>query len=76
MRATVSKIAIEWLQDSGAEDRQMAAMILRTIDQKDAIPAMVKIIETEGRRVGQVNGLAVIKAGMLTYGFPARITST
>lgn len=34
------------------------------------------IIETEGRTVGQVNGLAVIKAGMLTYGFPARITAT
>ena len=34
------------------------------------------IIETKGRTVGQVNGLAVIKAGMLTYGFPARITAT
>lgn len=34
------------------------------------------VIETEGRTVGQVNGLAVIKAGMLTYGFPARITAT
>ncbi|MEM8712733.1 MAG: ATP-binding protein, partial [Planctomycetota bacterium] len=34
------------------------------------------IIETAGRTVGQVNGLAVIKAGMLTYGFPARITAT
>lgn len=34
------------------------------------------IIETMGRTVGQVNGLAVIKAGMLTYGFPARITAT
>lgn len=34
------------------------------------------IIETQGRTVGQVNGLAVIKAGMLTYGFPARITAT
>lgn len=34
------------------------------------------IIETEGKVVGQVNGVAVIKAGMLTYGFPARITAT
>ncbi|QDV09859.1 Lon protease [Planctomycetes bacterium Poly30] len=34
------------------------------------------IIETDGATVGQVNGLAVIKAGMLTYGFPARITAT
>ncbi|MGK0482573.1 MAG: lon-related putative ATP-dependent protease [Planctomycetota bacterium] len=34
------------------------------------------IIETDGATVGQVNGLAVIKAGLLTYGFPARITAT
>ena len=34
------------------------------------------VIETNGRTVGQVNGLATIKAGMLTYGFPARITAT
>jgi predicted ATP-dependent protease len=34
------------------------------------------VIETEGRVVGQVNGLAVIQAGLLTYGFPARITAT
>jgi predicted ATP-dependent protease len=31
---------------------------------------------TEGRAVGQVNGLAVIQAGPLTYGFPMRITAT
>lgn len=34
------------------------------------------IIETKGAVVGQVNGLAVIHSGPLTYGFPARITST
>lgn len=34
------------------------------------------IIETEGHVVGQINGLAVIQAGLLTYGFPARITAT
>ncbi len=33
-------------------------------------------IETEGSVVGQVNGLAVIQAGPITYGFPARITAT
>ncbi len=33
-------------------------------------------IETEGSVVGQVNGLAVIGAGPITYGFPARITAT
>jgi len=32
-------------------------------------------VQTEGEVVGQINGLAVIRAGMLTYGFPARITA-
>lgn len=34
------------------------------------------IVQTEGNVVGQINGLAVIRSGPLTYGFPARITST
>ncbi|MDB4534260.1 AAA family ATPase [Vicingaceae bacterium] len=34
------------------------------------------IIETSGDVVGQINGLAVIHSGPLTYGFPARITAT
>jgi ATP-dependent Lon protease len=33
-------------------------------------------IQTRGSVIGQINGLAVIQAGMLTYGFPARITAT
>ncbi|MCA9003322.1 MAG: AAA family ATPase, partial [Planctomycetes bacterium] len=33
-------------------------------------------IETKGRRVGQVNGMAVMSAGPLTFGFPARITAS
>lgn len=33
-------------------------------------------IQTTGAAVGQVNGLAVMSAGPLTYGFPSRITST
>ena len=33
-------------------------------------------VQVQGATVGQVNGLAVIKAGPLVYGFPARITAT
>ncbi|MDD9991830.1 MAG: AAA family ATPase, partial [Rhodospirillales bacterium] len=33
-------------------------------------------ISTTGTEVGQVNGLAVVSAGPLTYGFPQRITAT
>ena len=34
------------------------------------------LIQTRGEVVGQINGLAVIHSGPITYGFPARITST
>ncbi|MHC4126932.1 MAG: Lon protease family protein [Planctomycetota bacterium] len=33
-------------------------------------------VETTGSAVGQINGLAVLQAGPLTFGFPARITAT
>lgn len=33
-------------------------------------------IQTQGEVVGQINGLAVIQSGPLTYGFPSRITSS
>jgi ATP-dependent Lon protease len=33
-------------------------------------------IQVSGAAVGQINGLAVLHAGPLTYGFPARITAT
>ena len=34
------------------------------------------VVQTEGEVVGQINGLAVMHSGPLTYGFPARITAT
>ena len=33
-------------------------------------------VHTQGSSVGEVNGLAVMSAGPLTYGFPSRITAT
>mgnify|MGYP002638813520 CR=1 FL=1 len=33
-------------------------------------------VATRGSEIGQVNGLAVVHAGPLTYGFPTRITAT
>ena len=33
-------------------------------------------LDTAGRTVGQINGLAVIHAGPVVYGFPSRITTT
>jgi predicted ATP-dependent protease len=34
------------------------------------------MIQTSGEVVGQINGLAVMRSGPLTYGFPARITAS
>ncbi len=34
------------------------------------------ILQTDGATIGQINGLAVMTAGPLTYGFPARITAS
>ena len=34
------------------------------------------MVQTHGAVVGQINGLAVMHSGPLTYGFPARITAT
>ncbi len=33
-------------------------------------------LDTEGKTVGQINGLAVIHAGPIVYGFPSRITTS
>ncbi|MHC4217392.1 MAG: Lon protease family protein [Planctomycetota bacterium] len=33
-------------------------------------------VQTTGSAVGQINGLAVLQAGPLTFGFPARVTAT
>ncbi|MDA1194236.1 MAG: ATP-binding protein [Planctomycetota bacterium] len=43
---------------------------------REMIATGVIRVHTQGRAVGQVNGLAVMSAGPLTYGFPNRITAT
>ncbi len=43
---------------------------------RDRIADRTIRIDTTGRVVGQVNGLATTGAGPITYGFPARITAT
>jgi predicted ATP-dependent protease len=36
----------------------------------------VTLVDTQGRRVGQVNGLSVVSIGKLVFGQPSRITAT
>ncbi|MEM9530471.1 MAG: ATP-binding protein [Pseudomonadota bacterium] len=42
---------------------------------QSALKDQTVLIETQGAKVGQVNGLAVMSAGPLRFGFPARITA-
>ena len=43
---------------------------------KEFVESGTILVETSGEVVGQINGLAVMRSGPLTYGFPARITAT
>jgi lon-related putative ATP-dependent protease len=36
----------------------------------------ITVVETEGRKVGQINGLSVVQIGQLVFGQPSRITAT
>ena len=86
----ISDIAREadWLarQDSSkaisAEDIRLAvrrakerAMLPSRRFQEEVLEGSL-ILETQGVTIGQINGLAVMTAGPLTYGFPARITAS
>jgi ATP-dependent Lon protease len=43
---------------------------------QDMVNNRTIMVQTSGEVVGQINGLAVMRSGPLTYGFPARITAT
>lgn len=42
----------------------------------DLMESGTVMIQTDGEAIGQINGLAVTRAGDISYGFPARITAT
>ncbi len=43
---------------------------------REMVENQTLMVQTAGEVVGQINGLAVMHSGPLTYGFPARITAT
>ena len=53
------------------ERASLPALRFRELVRDDVIH-----VSTSGEVVGQINGLAVIHAGPISYGFPARITAT
>jgi len=72
--AKASAVAEEHVEQAIVRTKQRASLPSRKF--KEMVNTGTIIVETDGEVVGQVNGLAVIKSGPLTYGFPARITAT
>ena len=64
----------EYVRASIARGRQRADLPARRF--RRLVREGTLRIETRGEAVGQINGLAVVSAGPLTYGFPSRITAT
>lgn len=76
-----------WANEHGSElirredvERALAESIHRA-DQirermHDAVLRDLQLIETSGRAVGQINGLAVVQLGNHAFGHPVRITAT
>lgn len=57
-----------------AERRRRLSRTQQRIE--DSIARDVLLIDTDGERVGQVNGLSVIRLGDINFGHPVRITAT
>ena len=69
-----SQVGAEAVHEAVALSRRRADLPARTFRR---LVAEQRIrIQVQGVEVGQINGLAVIHAGPLTYGFPTRITAT
>ncbi|MFK7956605.1 MAG: Lon protease family protein [Lysobacterales bacterium] len=61
------------VREAVARTRQRAS--LPSIRFQSFLKDGTVLIETQGGKVGQVNGLAVMSAGPIKFGFPARITA-
>ena len=73
-KANRRAVAGEDVADAIRRGRRRADLPARRFRQRIAEGTIG--IRTDGTEVGQVNGLAVVSAGPLTYGFPQRITAT
>jgi lon-related putative ATP-dependent protease len=69
-----SAAAAEDIEHAIAAQRRRAARVQEMA--QDAIRCGVALIDTEGARIGQVNGLSVMTLGAESFGRPTRITAT
>ena len=66
------------------EDQHVRKAVTRTKERasmpsrkfQEMVESETIMVQTHGQVVGQLNGLAVMRSGPLTYGFPARITAS
>lgn len=70
----VARVSEEHVHEAVRRSRRRGDLPARRF--REAIAEGSIRIQTSGEVIGQVNGLAVTQAGPLTYGFPARITTT
>jgi lon-related putative ATP-dependent protease len=79
--------ADHWAEEAGAEivtAEHVQRAIDAQIDRSDRVPALMQeeilrqtiLIDTEGEKVGQINGLSVLQLGNFAFGHPSRITAT
>ncbi len=59
-----------------AVSRTKARSSLPSRKFREMVENQTLMVQTDGDVIGQINGLAVMRSGPLTYGFPARITAT
>jgi len=74
VKANLSVVGREQVYEAIARGRRRADLPARRY-RKLITDGTIRI-QTDGEQIGQINGLAVIQAGPLTYGFPTRITAS
>ncbi len=85
--ADLARESSYWAKDAGKDivsdyyvDKAFESYIERDSLAADKIKELIKeeviLIDTEGKRIGQVNGLAVFNTGKNYFGKPARITAS
>ena len=82
--ADIAREAAFLAKDDVVTDKHVKSAVKRTRSRaslpsrkfREMVESQTIVVQTDGEVVGQINGLAVMRSGPLTYGFPARITAT
>jgi lon-related putative ATP-dependent protease len=72
--ADVLREADHWAKSENSKT-VTSAHFEKALDEKEAIQEGTILLDTEGSKVGQINGLSVIDLGDYRFGIPSRITA-